>query len=447
MADYGVKVAILKINNLLMLCICAVALFSACEKGSDGGLLQCSRDSDCAEGLVCNDNGKCIYVSDGDADRDFEIVNEEDVDIVESETLESEIDCEKETPEDSESEEYEEIESDLVESEPDEETEEFYEYSVKVINLPMADIIPVLPTFAEKGLILYLNVMASHIGDPDFAELLRQAEIQNVPVKLWPLLTPEEGAWCNEDNSELFIQNVYAILDYVQTLENNVEIIVINSELGPPKIDLIRQYFADGNLVELYKLLKSNVDREKFVDSQNRIQAMVDEIHQRGFMAQITTYPYLLDDLIDTDNDIQDAANVVLEGVEWDRLAFTPYSAAYTDDFEKPFGPYFVYSYSQMARERFGRKADIALGLIAPGGTHTYETPQELAADVAAAKAAGIHRIDVFDLAGMMKDDRFDEWAEALLAEPAIPPEEETTIDFHEDFALADSLLDGVNED
>jgi hypothetical protein len=220
---------------------------------------------------------------------------------------------------------------------------------------------------------------------------------------------------------------------------------VINSELGPPKIDLIRQYFAEGKWGDLIDLLTANTDPVRFAQSVAKVSDMVDQIHARGFQAQITTYPYLLDDLVDGDRDIQDAANVVLDGVAWDRLAFTPYTAAYSQDFGMPFGPEFVHSYARSARERYGDKVDIALGLIAPGSPGGFKSVADLAADVAAAKAAGVRRIDVFDLQGMLADDRFDEWADALLTEPLVPTEDPNTTQFREQMGRADQVLDSLH--
>jgi len=197
----------------------------------------------------------------------------------------------------------------------------------------------------------------------------------------------------------------------------------------------------------LIELVKGNIDRDGFIQSAAKVQEEVSKLQARGYLAQITTYPYLLDDLIDEDNDIQDAANVVLQGVEWDRYAFTPYTGAYSVDFNKNFGPYFVYSYGLMAREYFGNKIDLALGMVSPGSDSSYESPAGLAADVAAAKAAGVTRIDVFALKGMLKDDQFDEWAAALLAEPQIPKNDDITDLFHEDFALIDQLLNSMGEE
>lgn len=319
-----------------------------------------------------------------------------------------------------------------------------YTYAVKTINYPMNDLLKVLPLLAERSLTLYLNILPKHAGDPDFQEVLAQAKALAVPVKLWPLLYPEDGAWCNEDNIEPFWENIFDLLDYVDTLDHDVQTVVINSELGPPKIDLIHQYFAEEDWGKLIELVTANLDPDRFQQSVARTKERVTALHARGFLAQITTYPYLLEDLLDGDPHLQDAANVVLEGVDWDTAAFTPYRPAYSADFNESFGPWFVYSYAKMAVAAYGDRADIALGRIAPGDSHAYESPEELAADVAAAKAAGIRNIDLFSLPGMLQDDRFDEWADALLVEPAVPLVDEATVQFHQNFELADLALDAI---
>lgn len=428
----------------IMLCIFTFTGFFGCEADNGNEQDSCLSEAECEEGELCSSDGSCLPAGDGDAevdditaDGDVDLDVEQDFTDVEERVEDGDIDA-------LESDKDPEVEAEAELEAEEEEAPEDYEYAIKTINYAMDKILTVLPAFAERGLILYLNVQPTHIGDEDFAEVLKQAKALNVRVKLWPLLKPDDGAWCNEDNIHPFWANVFAVLDYLETIEHNVEIVVINSELGPPKIDLIRQYYAEGKLAELIELVKGNIDKEMFSQSTLSIQQGVAELKLRGYKAQVTTYPYLLDDLEDGDPDIQDAANVVLEGVDWDRAAFTPYTGAYSVDFDKNFGPYFVYSYAMMARKHFGRKADIAIGMVSPGNPSSYDSPAELAADVAAAKAAGVRRIDVFDLKGMLVDDRFGEWADALLAEPQIPPDDGITDLFHEDFKLIDMMLDSL---
>jgi hypothetical protein len=61
--------------------------------------------------------------------------------------------------------------------------------------------------------------------------------------------------------------------------------------------------------------------------------------------------------------------------------------------------------------------------LVRTSGTNGYETPDQLAADIAAAKAAGVRRIEIFSFNGMLEypDYTFDDWADCTLVEPLVP--------------------------
>lgn len=412
----------------------SIAFLFACSSGSDTGLI----DGDLLETENESETSE-LDQSDGD------------IDTVEAEVeaemeKESEFEYELEDETDSEDEMDNEPESELEEeAELEEDTElKPYEYEIKTINLPHADIIPILPKFAERGFVLYLGIEPKHLDDENFPILLKAAKDQNVKMKIWPLLYYNDGAWCNEDTLEKFWEHVFKVVDFLDTVEHNVETVIISSELGPPKIDKIHEFFANSDWVGLLNLIKENIDRERFAESMAYSAARIEELHARGFQAQGTSYPYILEDKLDNDTDLQDAANVMIDGLDWDHLAFTPYSAAYTADMNKPFGPYFVYYYAKLTFEQYGDKASVALGLIAPGDDRGYKSVSDFAADVAAAKAAGVRSIDVYSLGGMLKDDMFDQWADAFLAEPVIPDEEETTIEFHEDFTFADQALNGM---
>ena len=110
-------------------------------------------------------------------------------------------------------------------------------------------------------------------------------------------------------------------------------------------------------------------------------------------------------------------------------------------------GPYFVYSYAASALAEYGDAAVVDIGLVRYEGTPAYATPEELQADVAAAKAAGIKRIEVFKFSGMIAYPTytFDDWADAFLVEPEIP-EVDPSIDLLRVSARAvDFLLNFMN--
>ena len=119
----------------------------------------------------------------------------------------------------------------------------------------------------------------------------------------------------------------------------------------------------------------------------------VSDLQDRGYQVQNTTYPFLLDDFGDGDTDIQDVCNIPMQGIEWDRVAPCAYSTEYSSLVGLfPVSPYWVYTYAKSVREYYGDAATVAVGLVRHDGRPGYDSPDQLAADIAAAKAAGVPR-------------------------------------------------------
>jgi hypothetical protein len=59
----------------------------------------------------------------------------------------------------------------------------------------------------------------------------------------------------------------------------------------------------------LFELAALTLDRERYLTSVERYQTLVHDLQSRGYLVQITTFPFLLDDIPDEDTDIQDLCN------------------------------------------------------------------------------------------------------------------------------------------
>ena len=302
-----------------------------------------------------------------------------------------------------------------------------FEYSIKTWN--HGAVLPYLPNFASRGLRLYLGATPSSIGSQNLTDILTQAESLGVPITLCTY--PSAGGFANEENIDIFTDDVNDFLDWLDTLTHAVDTIAINMELGHPIDTEMQDAWANRDIQLLIDLFRNTLDRTMFPVSVSKYQSLVQEIKNRGFEVQITTFPFLIDDMNDGDTDIQDICNSPLDGIDWDRIAPCAYSTEYSH-MAGTFSdwPYFVYSYAKTAKELYGDAAVVHIGLVRYEGTPAYFTPDDLAADVAAAKAAGVKRIEVFKFSGMLAYPNydFDDWADAFLAEPEIPPRD-TAVD------------------
>jgi len=295
-----------------------------------------------------------------------------------------------------------------------------HEYSLKTYS--HSAVLPYLPQFAERGFRLYLGIRNSSIGSQTLIDVLTQCDELGIPVTA--CTAPSTGSFPNEETVDSFEENTHEVLDWTETVTDAVDTISVNMELGPPMDHLIQEAWANRDFELLIDLLSQTMDREMYLESVARYQQIVHDLQDRGYQVQITTFPFLVDDIPDGDTDLQDICNSPMTGIDWDLVAPCAYStedAHYLGTFDT--SPYFVYSYSLTARELYGDQAVVDVGLVRTSGNNGYQTPGELAADIAAAKGARIKRIEIFKFGGMLEyeDYDFDDWADATLVEPAVP--------------------------
>ena len=252
---------------------------------------------------------------------------------------------------------------------------------------------------------LYLEVRDPHIGSRDLLNLLEEAQERGIRTTLWPLLSTDQGPWANEGNAPLFTALVEEMMDWLDQQGLHPEWIAVNMENSAAQMGIIKEYFYNGEFQALIELLLGNIDRDRFEEAVEDYRQLVHRIHGRGYKVMVTTYPFMMDDFHDGDPDFQDMANVPLSGIEWDALTFTTYRTAYSGDLGVEFSPSMVYEYGRVAKKLFGDRARLAVGMIGlTDHGEGYASPEDLALDISAAKAAGISEIDLFHLGGMIKE-------------------------------------------
>ncbi len=300
---------------------------------------------------------------------------------------------------------------------------------------------PQLPVFAERNLILFLGISNDEIGDTRLLDFLQEAARQGVEVRAWLLLPYEVGYWPNEENAEMFAQVAMEAAAWFQQAHLPIDWIVVDMELGYDKLMAMQDLAEAGAYGDLVASLLSNLDTRAFVRASAIYQQMVDDLHTIGFRVMVVTYPQVLDDLSDRDCSLQDLLDIPVSTVAWDEVSTMVYTTIFSVAgealFGVPFGPDLVYSYARSTVEAFGMwQASIALGVVAD-----MSGPEELEAEVAAAKAAGIERIQVYSYRGAYVSGDEDAWHDAFLAEPQVPEPEPAVDALRSLMRLADRLL------
>jgi hypothetical protein len=322
--------------------------------------------------------------------------------------------------------------------------------------LPSTKVIAALPALGAAGVDVNLGVTRCDglatcpgVESLDAAEaVIRAAAPAGVTVRLWPELPLEEGRWANVKTLDAFSAWVREILAFVRDRGLPVPAIVFDMETSYQKLQQMQQLAAAGQLNDLVGFLQADADPAAYAAAKEKLRTLIDEVKAAGLEAHCSTLAQVLDD--GSDEGIQRALDVPVDGLPWDRVSIQVYrtlmgelyaSAAHAPD---GFTPDLVYSYAVSARERYGDRAALDLGLVAAPGTFTgYDEPSGLLADIAAARAAGIPhgQLNVFALDGL--DGRADlaAWLPADPGAGAAPERSQSTEDVRNIFLLLDLAM------
>ena len=317
-----------------------------------------------------------------------------------------------------------------------------------------ANVQAALPLLVERGLDLYQVIDSDRLDDPGLRSLLEEAKRQGVGVRGWVVLPQELGYWPGESNLDAFgdaVDQTIAALRARGLLGEPVGWITFDLE---PALSYTQQLVALASdaanpnwQVDLVGLVQAHVDRGAFVANRTKLQQIVDRVHAAGLRAHAVTYPIVLDDLGDSDADLEDGFDIPLRGIGWDEVSVMIYRSTWERFAGGPVSSVLFASYAADLKRVFGPRSAVDFGVIGfdPITQATgYTQPAALLADVAATRAAGIDRFHLFDLVGARGDS--SSWLTFATAPPPAPyvATPDPAVDkLRGTFTLLDTLLGG----
>jgi len=293
-----------------------------------------------------------------------------------------------------------------------------------------------LEQIAPYGFSVDLAITYDKIGNAELADALHKADELGVEVRAWLLVEYELGYWPGEENAERFSEVVNQFVDWVESEKLPVKWIIVDMEMSLQKTNALTEMINSGDLLSALSLLLSNITPGQFAQSMEVFRELVNSLKLRGYHVGVVTYPLELDDLDDGDFDLEDIFQIPVGDVNYSEFAFMVYTSFYedilTDTLRLPVTPYLIYEYARKAHKYYPTGACIALGITSDAGY----SPERMAEEVAAIRAAGVERIMIYSLDGIYSREDFtpENWFDALSAEPKIPP-------YSPEFGLQETLL------
>jgi hypothetical protein len=281
-----------------------------------------------------------------------------------------------------------------------------------------------LKRLRHYGLQLNLAIPPARLLEPDLKFLLQAAAAEGVPVGAWLLLEDAQGYWPNAENAPAFCALIERFLDWLDSEQLSVAEIIVDMETPLALSRLLKGRLIKGLQLE-WQRWQHPQNRERFESAVSAFTGLVDTIHQAGLTAQVVTYPFIVHDAAAGNLAFQSFLQVPVTPVPWDRISLMVYRSSFQDLAPMRLSSWLVYSYLELAQKVLNVPVSAALGVIGSIGKITeggFRDVDEIRADVAAARAAGVESIQLFSLDGMHQLGAPEDWLRLYTTLPGKPP-------------------------
>ena len=259
------------------------------------------------------------------------------------------------------------------------------------------------------------------------AALIVAARARGLQCGIWPLLRDEEGYWPSERNQPHFLSRLDGLLGGLEARGARPDWVAV--DLEPPLQQIEGLMEARWPVRAALSAVRTNFDRAQFQRACQMMSRTVSRLHLGGYRTLGVTFAAAAQDLRDGDPVWQDLMEAPWASVPWSRAGLMVYGsmiAGYSrglldiDDVRALHYQLLV----QLAR-RFGGRAHASIGVTGVGklgDEPSYERPEELARDAAAARAAGVEDLAIFCLEGLVGRPDAGAWIQAVAqAAPRAP--------------------------
>jgi hypothetical protein len=234
---------------------------------------------------------------------------------------------------------------------------------------------------------------------------------------LWPLLPKSMGYWVNERNLVAVDRLVDTLLEGFRRHGTAPDHVVMDVET--PWTQMERTVFPGTppvrRLLSAVRFALENRNARRFAWSCEKLGQIVARMQRTGVAVSAAVFPLLLADLEAGGDLLQDLLEMPIFGVAYDAYNAMLYNSYLPEAL--PFlvpreaATRFLFEYAQLLAQRFGERAWVTLGStwegVIPGNEgKAYGRATDLAADVAAAKAAGVSTLWLYCLEGVLFADQ-----------------------------------------
>ena len=258
-------------------------------------------------------------------------------------------------------------------------------------HLDYEDYEKIYPRLSELDVELFLAVKEGNFPSHDV--------FQKMDFRVWLLLSEEKGYWLSVWNAEEFLR---VLQSFISEYGDDTEWIILDIE--------IPIYFAEKLSRDFLSALSEVIPPDDVYERGKMYMSSITSfVKENGMKVLCVAPPFLLDDLIDGDDDIQRLLGIYLPSGcdEYSFMVYTTILPTFIKgEIDNP--EYFVWIYGKLAREFFGENTALDVGLVGEDsfGNMGYSSPDELIRDISAGISAGVKDFHIWSVDNMMIKER-----------------------------------------
>ncbi len=248
-------------------------------------------------------------------------------------------------------------------------------------------------------------------------------ERAGIPLIFWPLLSKSEGLYLNKYSVKAYYNYLDELFQWLEERNHRLYGLLVDCE---PDYEVPRPNSISPVLDGIWDNLK-DLDEEAFNKAIIGFKQIIHKIRLHKCKAIGAALPFVCDDITEKSEAWQDYWGGPVACVEWDVIVFMLFGSWFVQmGMNWPTAHYLIYDYTRRILKKWRYNTVVALGVTTPGtGAETcmYKSADELAAAVSVVKAAGIKKIGVYDLKGILESNNPEEWLIKIKNAPPLKPD------------------------
>lgn len=278
----------------------------------------------------------------------------------------------------------------------------------------------IIDVLKRYNVILNYKLEYGHDSE-EFYDMIKTYNDNGVPVSIWATLSDEMGYWINERNAEQFDKYVRELVGRLEHKDLKIKGLCIDLESPLKDIkNLSNPQNIISPIITYTKMLTANLNKRRFNEASKIFSGTADFLRSKGLESYATCIRHCYYDIRFSSELIQNALEIPVFDVEWDRYNLMYYASMIRYEMKKikkEDVDYLIYHQVSHLKEVLKDKLAISVGVTNVGKLGNepyYEDISEFEKDMGILKGIGIDNFSLFSLDGITEEKKLLDFLDVM---------------------------------